>query len=152
MSAIYYNNLEEQILAIMAEKRPDIEFDALKRASTEIAESLVRDVNLQRFGQSLVEASLITQSTMDDCFEQPDEPSVARSLLSAVADNVRVSPKEFTCFLRVLAKENSLKIAQKNLINIYGKRIVKRVYRMRSVRSIHIAPLIYRAPMYMEKE
>lgn len=107
--------------ATSPEQARTIESDALIDASPDIAERLARDVNLQSFAHKCLRAKLITQSTMDDCFEERDESAIARCLLSAITDNVRVSPKNFESFLLVLDQEVALKVPRKNLINTYGK-------------------------------
>eukprot|EP00731_Ephydatia_muelleri_P014157 Em0007g1467a len=99
-----------------------MEFYELKAAIQEIAKSLVEYINLQFFAHELVRTQLVTQSTMESCFEERDEAATARRLLSAVADTIRVSPKEFSKFISVLDQEPALAVARNKLVNTYVAR------------------------------
>ena len=104
------------IICFMSEGK-EMEFNELQ----ETAMGLVKYINLQRFAHELVRTQLVTQSTMEGCFEERDEEAIARRLLSAVADTIRVSPKDFATFISVLDQEHHLAVARNNLVNTYDK-------------------------------
>ena len=107
--------------AFVFEPRGQLERDVLVREARNVATALCTHINVQAFEHTLVTERLITQSTLEDAWEkEQDQCAVALRLLNAVADNVLLSPSNFSRFLHVLRDEPAMLSAQNTLLNVYG--------------------------------